>query len=121
MRLSTRVSPVNSIVFIHGPGTGRPPEPIRGATILSTDSCISVACFPEIDGPTEIVLGKTPEVDPGSRSEFDGILKTPNHRIVVTTVDNQVVLATEVDTNFTRIVIWRSHPRWPEIVTIGLG
>jgi hypothetical protein len=67
------------------------------------------------------VLGKTPEVDPGSGPEFDGILETPNHRIVVTTVDNQVVLTTEVATDFTRVVIWRSHPRWPEIVTIGLG
>jgi hypothetical protein len=30
--------------------------------ILATSSCISIACFPEQDGATEVILGDSTEV-----------------------------------------------------------
>jgi hypothetical protein len=119
MRHTARISPVNSIVFIHGGRDGVAPLPIWGARILATNSCVSVACYPEIDGPTDIVCGDANEVGLDRPPDFEGILRTPDRRIVVTTVDDQTVLDVPVLTKLTALKIWRSHPRWPEMVTVA--
>lgn len=112
-------SPSNSIVFISDLDGGVSPDPVWGATILATSSCVSVACFPEIDGPTELFLGRVGEVDPGYAAEFEGLLETPDKYIVLTEVDLSVILKTAVPGVITRLKIWRSHPQWPEQVFIG--
>jgi hypothetical protein len=42
------------------------------SNVSATESCILVACFPEVDGPTEITLGPAHGVDPGDTPAFDG-------------------------------------------------
>jgi hypothetical protein len=119
MRHTARISPVNSIVFIHGGRGDVPPLPIWGAQILATNSCVSVVCYPEIDGPTDILFGDVKEVGLDRPPDFEGALRTPDRRIVITTVDDQTVLDVPVLAKLTVLKIWRSHPRWPEIVTVG--
>ena len=97
------------------------PEWVRDMLIVSTSSCISVGCFPEQDGPTEVVLGGAREVDPGSRPAFDGDLETPHHELTVSTVEGSKVLQSKVPETHTRVRIWVSHPRWPDKVIVGLG
>jgi hypothetical protein len=122
MAVSAKISPVNSLVFIHGPRGWTPPLPIDGKLIWSTPSCIATACFPEVEGPTEIILGDTQEVDPRAAIAFEGMLETPQRAVVITTVDNdQPFLSFGAAGLLTRVRIWHSHPRWPEKVTIGLG
>ncbi|MBM3529055.1 MAG: hypothetical protein FJX62_13280 [Alphaproteobacteria bacterium] len=121
MQRSTKISPPNSIVFVEDLKGGEPPNPIWGATILATPSCISVACYPEQDGPTEIALGNVPDVDPGFEPEFDGYLETPSRIVVVSTVDQKVVLDVPAPASKSRLRIWRNHPKWPTKVNIGLG
>lgn len=117
---SARIAPPNSLLFISGPDGGRAPYPVRDRFILSTPTCISFRCMPEVDGPTEIVLGPADSVDPDDVPAFDGILETPEREIVITTVEEQRVLAMDVRDTRTRIRIWLSHPQWPETVTVGL-
>ena len=120
MSQSTRVSPPNSIVFISDPNGGAAPYPVRGPLILSSPSCISVGCKMEQDGPTEFVLGRAHEVDPGSRPAFDGPLETPNYAVVVSTVDRELLLSDNVPTTRTRVRIWVNHPTEPDRVIVGL-
>lgn len=89
--------------------------------VVAEPHCIGVCCFPEIDGPTEIVIGAGVEVDPGGTPAFDGMLDTFNRKVVVTTVDEETVLSADVRNLRTRVRVWLSHPKWPEKVTIGLN
>lgn len=121
MSTSKKVRPVNSLIFISDAARGVVPEWVRDKLILSTPSCISVGCYPEQDGATEIVLGKGLEVDRGNHPAFDGELNTPTRTVVVSTVEGNTVLESTVPKQRTRVRIWVSHPRWPDKVTIGLG
>jgi len=117
---SIRVAPPNSIVFISDPDGGEAPEPVWGAMILATPSCISVECFPEVDGETEITLGSAIEVDTGDLPAFTGTLETPNRAVVVSTVEQDTLLEARVPGTRTGVRVWLNHPRWPDKVTIGL-
>lgn len=119
MAQTIRVAPMNSIVFVEDQGGGEGPEPVWGASILATDSCISVACFPEVDGETTIVLGRVEEVDPGREPDFVGAIRTGKRNLVITMVDGTVILQSIVPTTSTTVHVWRSHPIWPEEVVIG--
>lgn len=121
MRLSAKIRPENSLLFVSDVDGGNPPEPVRGPMILSSPSCVSFRCYPEIDGPTEIVLGTGQEVDPGRPAAFDGNLETPSHIVVISTVGMETVLEMNVSDSRTRLRIWLSHPQWPEQVIVGLG
>lgn len=96
--------------------------PVRGQSIWSTSSCIASACYPEVDGPTEIILGLGREVGLDMPAVFDGVLETPQGEVVVTTVgDDRPVINFDVATTLTRVRIWHSHPRWPARVTIAVN
>lgn len=114
-------APANSIVFISDIGGGQPPIPIRDEMIWSTPSCVVVVCYPEIDGPTTLILKTSDETDPKERPAFDGDLDTPQQQIVVSTVDDIVLLKSPTPRKKTRLVIWRSHPKWPKVVTVAFS
>ena len=118
MSKSAKVTPPNSIIFISDPNGGQAPYPVRGARILATPSCISVICYPEQDGPTEVTLG---EVTSGDDLAFEGDLETPSRAVVVSTVEREVVLEVAVPKTLTHIRIWMNHPRWPDRIIVGLG
>ena len=121
MSTTLRITPMNSMLFLSDPDGGEPPIPVWGAKILSTPSCISFACNPEVDGPTEISLGTRQEVDPKTPAVFEGDLDTPHRAVIVSTVDKETVVRMDVPGTRTHVCIWYNHPRWPEKVTIGLG
>jgi hypothetical protein len=121
MILSTSIRPINSLIFIAARSGGDVPDWVRDKLILSTASCIAVGTYPEPDGPTEVVLGVSSEVDPGGVPAFDGSLETPDRSVVVSTVESATVLECDVWEAETRVRIWLSHPRWPDKIVIGLG
>ena len=121
MPTAKKIRPVNSLVFISDPAGGAVPEWLRDVLILSTPSRISVGCYPEQDGTTEVVLGKAEEVDPGGRPAFAGDLETPNRSVVVSTVEGSTILQCGVPERRTHVRVWVSHPRWPDKVVIGWG
>jgi hypothetical protein len=121
MYSSKNIRPVNSLLFVSDPAGGVVPEWIQGPLILSTSSCISVGCYPEQDGPTEVILGRAGEVDPGDHPAFDGNLETPGRSVVISTVEGETVLEARVPDTHTRTRIWLNDSRWPDKVIVGWG
>ncbi|WP_022721488.1 hypothetical protein [Rhodopseudomonas sp. B29] len=121
MKTSISYAPMNSIVFVHGGPDEAPPWPVWGAQILATNSCISPVCFPEIDGPTEIVLGDADEVDPGRAPDLVSLLRVPDGDLRITTVGDEAAILRMPAPSLALVKIWRSHPRWPETVIIGIA
>ncbi len=121
MAISATIRPMNSLVFVSDPSGGRVPDWIRDKLILSTSSCISVGCYPEQDGETEVILGNAEDIDPGQLLAFEGELDTPNRAVMVSTVEHVKILELKVPEMRTHVRIWVSHPQWPDKVVIGLG
>ena len=82
---------------------------------------MSVGCYPDVDGPTEIVHGDAVDVRCGTPPDFTGGIETPGRAVVVSTVSGEVLLRQKVRGQRTDLRIWLSHPEWPEQVVIGLG
>jgi|SRR6185369_15700627 len=120
MRQQIKISPVNSLLFIEDVNGGTPPKPVWGATILSTPSCISFACFPEQDGPTEITIGRSHEIEPGPLLMFEGDLETPSRKIIISGVEIERLMSVDVAHQKTKVRIWYSHAKWPDKVTISV-
>lgn len=114
-------APVNSLVFVSDNLRSEPPIPVRGRIVNYNEFCISVGCYPEIDGETEIFLGRLPSVEAGFELVFDGVIQTPNKRLIVSTVDEEILLQDNVSGTETRVRILISHPKWPEKVVVGWG
>jgi len=120
MKSSILIRPVNSIAFLHC-AAGTFPQPIWGARILATNSCISTACFPEVDGPTRLDFGDLSEVELEAEPNFAGVIQATAPDLIISTVDSQVLATMPTKTGLREIKVWHDHPRWPEIVTIGVG
>src|SRR5688572_12235378 len=64
MSVSTRVLVPNGVLFITDIQGGDSPQPVRGARVLSTPSCIGFACEFDSEGETDIWLGPAAEQRP---------------------------------------------------------
>jgi len=120
-KISKKVRPVNSLIFISDKAGGNVPLWEENKQILATNSCVSVACYPEQDGPTEVILGTADEVDPGYQPSFDGLVATPSGVLSVQGVIHDTILAITVDSRATRVRIWPNHPRWADRIIVGIG
>lgn len=121
MSQAVRIRPANSLIFISDRDGGEAPIPVRGAMVWSTPSCVAVVCYPEQDGPTELILGAAGEVNPGDPPLFDGHLDLPNRTVIVSTVELKAVLEENVQSPTTRLRVWTNHAQWPDKVIIGVG
>lgn len=122
MRQIASISPANSIIVVADGQDGKVPEiDDLSRPAWATSSCIIVRCRPDVDGPTEIVLGDRAEVDPGLPASFTSALRTPRRAVQLTEVGGELVLELPVATDITRVTIWVSHPEWPEQVIVGVG
>jgi hypothetical protein len=114
-------TPSNSIVFVSDNLRSPAPDHLYGELISPGESCVSVGCYPEVDGPTDFVLGKSEEVAPNEDPAFDGLLDTPTKSLIIATVLDDIVLEDKVADLNTRVRIWVDHPRWPQNVIVGWG
>ena len=119
MTSSVKIAPPNSLLFISDLDGGKPPYPTRGAHVLATESCISIACRPWIDGETAVTLGPSRDVDPGKTPAFDGQLETPDRTIVISTVEGKLILKEDVSETTTRVRAWLNSPSMPDEVIVG--
>lgn len=121
MTLRARLAPPNSLIFISDPYGGSAPYPKRGATVLATSSCISVACLMSQDGETEVTLGPADEIAPGHVPAYDGELETPHRVVTISTVEGEAVLEASVPERSTRVRVWVNRPREPDVIKVGLA
>jgi hypothetical protein len=121
MMQSATIEPSNGIVFLTGGWSDDIPEVedmLRPA--WATPSTIIVKCRLDVDGPTTIVFGDAFDVGLARKPDFDAMLETPDRKVEVSDVGDDIILAQPVSSARTRVRIWASHPRWPEEVRIGL-
>lgn len=114
------ICPSNSLVIVSGGGPVDVPADQPIEPVAASPNCLLVACMPEVDGDTELTMGPGAEVDPGYAPGFVGELQTPRLRIIVETVDDEIVFDRPVCSTATQVRVWFSHPRWPEKVMIGI-
>lgn len=119
MTSTVKIAPPNSLLFVSDPEGGGAPYPVRGAQILATESCVSIACYPAIDGETSVTLGPSSEVDPGNAPVFDGKLETPSRSIVISTAERETILKEDVPNTKTRVRAWVNRPSMPDQVIVG--
>jgi hypothetical protein len=88
MKQSVSITPPYSQVVICDP-TARVEVPLwtEGVPFVASDTYILLMCYPEVDGPTELVFGSGEEVYDSAAPIFEGRLKTPGSRIAVETVE----------------------------------
>jgi hypothetical protein len=121
MTESAKAAPPNSIVLIEDPRGGEVPTTItKGELIAATESCLAVGCQSFVDGETRFTLGRVPDVDPGTKPAFDGLLKTPTRQVAVRSVLGETILQASVAQDLTNIVVWVNHPTEPDEVVVGV-
>lgn len=120
MTQKTTARPVNSLVVVEDPKNQDVPPWEDGKLVVASSTALFVVCYPEIDGPTEIVLGPASEVGLKRAAEYDGDLMTPSRKVVVTNVELKTLLSEKVSGTKTRVRVWLNHDRWPDKVVIGL-
>jgi hypothetical protein len=87
--------------------------------LAATDDCISVPALYWNEGDTNITIGPFEELNQLSAPDFDGLLNTPENKIMLSDANDIEDIA--VPTIRTRIRIWLDHPTQPENVVIGWG
>lgn len=117
----TVIRPINSLIFISDLNGARAPEWEKDRLILYNENCISVGCYPEQDGATELVLGDDRDVRCKGAPDFAGKLRTPSGVLLVSDVLQDPIFQMEVGRPSVTISIWLSHQKWPEKVVIGVG
>ncbi len=120
---SARLAPPNSIILVldtsasfETPELGPADRPV-----WATSTAVVVGTLAEMDGETDIILGRDREVDPGSEPSFVGRLKTPSGVVSVVTVLKDVVLSLNTGRGNTTLRIWTNDPSEPTEVRIGVS
>lgn len=72
------------------------------------------------DGETEVMIGAKEEVNPSDHLAFDGMLETPSRIVIVSTVEYETILRSEVSGTKTHVQIWINREKEPDKVIIGL-
>ncbi len=90
--------------------------------VFGTMECLVITCQYWNDGDTTITMGPFDELPEHSNPlVFDGMLSTPELRVVLHDVYIPDILAMDVPDTRTRIRIWSNHENQPDVVVIGLG
>jgi hypothetical protein len=122
MAETIKIAPVNSQVVIVDPNSKKVevPDYRESVPFVATSSCILFYCFPEVDGETEITLGKASEVDPGHAPVFDGHLLTASKTLAIETVEGDTILQTPTSGVQTKLRIWSNAIKWPTKIVVGI-
>jgi hypothetical protein len=92
----------------------------RAVPLVASDTCILCGCCPDTDGETQITVGTSDEVRTVAPPIFDGVLKTPSHKIALQTVEGDGVLEVSTVGDRTPIRIWSNRKLGPDVVSIGI-
>ena len=121
MAVKTKVAPPNSVVLVSDTASGEIPKSMHDSLISATNSCVAVGCLSEDDGETEFTLGTLSELDRKDKPAFEGMLKTPSHRVAVRSVLGKRLLELPVSQELTRLRIWVNDASEPDNVVVAVG
>jgi hypothetical protein len=120
MAVSTKIAPPNSIVLLSDFSDKIIPKSMNGSVIAATDSCIAVGCLSEFDGETTFTLALASEIDRSDPPSYEGMLRTPNHRVTMHSVFGQKLLEMPTQQEMTKLKIWINDPNEPDEVFFGI-
>lgn len=116
------VAPEYVSFYISGVDDIRVPLDHDRRGIAASDQCINVCCLYWNEGDTTITLGPFEELTPQAKlPRFDGMLDTPEFRVMLSDANMPEILSMEVPGSRTRVRIWTNHPTEPDDVVIALG
>lgn len=117
----TKYQAENGVIFISDIGGGQLPDRMTDDMIQYSSTCIFVRCMGAIDGEVELTLGPAQEVAAGEAPQFDGVVDTPNRRLMIYGPTAEPIVQADVPNSRTRIRVWRNHPVWPDKVVVSWG
>lgn len=121
MTYTLRARPPYSQIMMRDPSAKvEVPEWKKGVPFVATDTCILYGCYPDMDGETQITVGTADQIDADSSPVFDGMLRTPGHKIVLQTVEGDLILEVATIGDTTPVRVWANRNWLPDIVTIGI-
>ncbi len=89
--------------------------------VFGTEECLVVPCLYWNDGDTMITLGHSVDISVQTMPRlFDGLLKTPQRRVLLFDVHMPEIMSMTVAGEETRIRIWANHISEPDKITIGV-
>lgn len=115
------IAPEYNSVYLAGRDLSDVPYNFSEKTIPSTPDCISIPCIYWNDADTNFTVGEASELAMPMPPTFDGILNTPDKRLVFFDANVPSFASLPVTTVKTRIRIWIDHPTQPEHVVVAWG
>jgi hypothetical protein len=120
MKQTTIWPPYSQVVICDPTARVEVPPWKEGVPFVASDTCILFMCYPEIDGPTDIVFGPGGEVHDSGAPVFEGRLKTPGSQIAVETVEGDGIFSRPTKGAETLVRIWANRNWLPDKVIIGI-
>lgn len=108
MSASINVALPNPLIGISDAKKGVIPTSVPKSGIAATESCILIACDPEVDGETKIRPAS--DVDPGDVPAFDDHLATPSGGVRIVAIDWKPLLVSRVSVAYTDSHLERPSP-----------
>lgn len=117
---TARCAPPYSLLFVED-ADGATAIEARSIGLCSvTAECIVISCLTFSDGETSISVGPCSAVTTPNHMVVDCLLKTPSRRLVVQTVEDEVLVEMPVTEGETRLRVWTNAAVEPDVVVIGI-
>lgn len=115
------IAPLYNSVYVASRDLSDVPYNFDEVTIPSTPDCVSIPTQNWGDGETVFEVGEASEIALSTAPAFDGMLNTPDMKLLFfdANVDNFATIP--LPTARTRIRVWIDHPREPEHVVVAWG
>ncbi len=118
MKLSTTLSPRNSLVLVMDKLSGEIPASMGNESIASTSTCVAIGTLAEMDGETTITL--TDSIDDVGLGDvvFDGKVETPGRELSVCNVENKPLLTMPVTSHAVRVRVFTNDANEPDRIVV---
>jgi len=106
----------NAILFVLDPTNKEAVVPQYDGLVSRTDTCVSVGTQADVDGETEVSIGRTVPTD--LELAFDGSIETPGRSIAVWTSERTPIGRLDELSPTTHFAIWVDDNKWPSQVVV---
>lgn len=107
-------------LLVLGDPTSAVPEPVAGVLVSWNKSSVVVGCLPDVEGDTELVVGRMASIATDDPIVFDGIVDLPSRRFTICTAENQEIYAFPNAADSIHLRVWANHPVMPNRLVVGL-
>ena len=117
MTLTADIAPPNSVLIMDR-SVGQIPDSLMGGLTAFTPTCVAIGTRSEHDGDTRVTLEENDGSSCRGVPAFDGVLDTPDRKIAVCSVLDDVIFELPVPAERTRVRIWANDASEPSEIYI---